>query len=413
MFQKLSAIIQPLDTTSNTNMASSTPIPGTIISVPAMPSKLVVFKVKNSKFWWTRVYMNNRYYTKSTKTTVKRQAFEAAKQLYNDALIGALNSPKAFRKTALSAIATKMLEIEKETGKKSRHTNDKCRINKMIIPYFQEQDINQITTKDIAGFVKILNNNNLAPATKKNYLSLLHKIFSFANGQQLIQAIPVFPKLNEPLITAQKRDWLEVSEYKKLNSTIRNMARQKVKFRGLEISEEMAILVNFMINSFIRPSDLKILKHNDITRQEDKKENTKWLVLTHNATKTNAHPMHSMPRAVDYYDKLLKFRQKNGQSCNPNDYVFYPQYSNRETFISTIGKAFKYVVENSELKQSTGKRIVLYSLRHTSIMLRLIKGNIDTLSLALNARTSQGMIEKYYASHLTTAHTRKKLHSFN
>ncbi len=39
-------------------------------------------------------------------------------------------------------------------------------------------------------------------------------------------------------------------------------------------------------------------------------------------------------------------------------------------------------------------------------------GNVDTLLLAKNARTSQGVIEQFYGSHLTTDQSRKQLHSF-
>jgi hypothetical protein len=39
-------------------------------------------------------------------------------------------------------------------------------------------------------------------------------------------------------------------------------------------------------------------------------------------------------------------------------------------------------------------------------------GNVDTLILAKNARTSQGVIEQFYGSHLTTDQGRKQLHSF-
>ena len=47
-------------------------------------------------------------------------------------------------------------------------------------------------------------------------------------------------------------------------------------------------------------------------------------------------------------------------------------------------------------------RITLYSLRHTSLMYRLIYGNgMDLLTLATNARTSVDMIVRFYASQLT------------
>jgi hypothetical protein len=45
-------------------------------------------------------------------------------------------------------------------------------------------------------------------------------------------------------------------------------------------------------------------------------------------------------------------------------------------------------------------------------MYRLLLGNVNTLQLAKNARTSQAMIEKYYASRLTNQMGIDELHSF-
>ena len=63
-------------------------------------------------------------------------------------------------------------------------------------------------------------------------------------------------------------------------------------------------------------------------------------------------------------------------------------------------------------QEKTDKKPTLYSLRHTSIMMRLINGNVNTLALARNARTSQAMIDKFYAAHLTTNQVREQLHGF-
>ncbi len=52
-------------------------------------------------------------------------------------------------------------------------------------------------------------------------------------------------------------------------------------------------------------------------------------------------------------------------------------------------------------KNQLDQNRTLYSLRHTSIMFRLLYGNsIDLLTLARNARTSVEMIEKFYARNL-------------
>jgi len=77
-----------------------------------------------------------------------------------------------------------------------------------------------------------------------------------------------------------------------------------------------------------------------------------------------------------------------------------------------LGRQFRELRARSMLEEKTGKNITLYSLRHTAIMLRLIIGRVDSLALARNARTSQQMVDKFYASHLTTHQVRKQLHAF-
>ena len=85
---------------------------------------------------------------------------------------------------------------------------------------------------------------------------------------------------------------------------------------------------------------------------------------------------------------------------------------NRTTAMSKLGKLFAMIFKQSKLEETTGKNLTLYSLRHSAIMYRLEKGDVDSLTLAKNARTSQAVIEKFYAAHLTTEQARVRLHSF-
>ena len=90
-----------------------------------------------------------------------------------------------------------------------------------------------------------------------------------------------------------------------------------------------------------------------------------------------------------------------------------PEFENRTTAMGKLGKIFAEIFKQSKLEETTGKNLTLYSLRHTAIMYRLEKGDVDSLTLAKNARTSQAVIEKFYAAHLTTEQARVRLHSFS
>lgn len=131
-----------------------------------------------------------------------------------------------------------------------------------------------------------------------------------------------------------------------------------------------------------------------------------------------------MPTAVPVYEKqlaLLKTRARVGKDENgnkekgfygkPKDYVFFPEYKNRTTAMAVIGRQFRKALEAAGL-QEQGELHTLYSLRHSSIMYRILKGDVDTLTLAKNARTSQAMIERFYASRLAPLMNIEKLHSF-
>ena len=119
-----------------------------------------------------------------------------------------------------------------------------------------------------------------------------------------------------------------------------------------------------------------------------------------------------MPATVGVIKRLINEKQKLKQSYRKEDYLFFPTYANRDTAMSIIARQFRHVLERTGMGERTGKNLTLYSLRHTSIMLRLMKGNVDTLILARNARTSQQMIDQFYAQHLTTDQVRRQLHAF-
>ena len=165
-----------------------------------------------------------------------------------------------------------------------------------------------------------------------------------------------------------------------------------------------------MVNSFIRPSDLRVLKFKHLQLRKEGKDT--WYALNHPATKTNANEVQAMPATVGIVKKLVEDKRKRNEPCANEDFMFLPTYSNRDTAMAVIARQFREVLKRTGLGIGTGKNLTLYSLRHTSIMLRLTKGQVDTLVLARNARTSQQMIDKFYAQHLTTDQVRRQLHAF-
>jgi hypothetical protein len=84
--------------------------------------------------------------------------------------------------------------------------------------------------------------------------------------------------------------------------------------------------------------------------------------------------------------------------------VFVPKYpDSRDHALNLLQRQFEVLIGVSGLpREVQGETRSLYSLRHSSIMYRLLYGDgINTLVLARNARTSVEMIDRFYARPLS------------
>jgi hypothetical protein len=162
---------------------------------------------------------------------------------------------------------------------------------------------------------------------------------------------------------------------------------------------EMAWVIGFMVNSFMRPTDLKFIqhKHVEIVRGEHL-----YLRLTLPETKRHKAQIVTLRPAVRIYQSLLRYREKTA-AVNREDYLFLPHIEDRDAASVVLSMNFNKILNATGLKLGElGQARSLYSLRHTAIMFRLLYGKgIDLLTLARNARTSVQMIEEFYASNLT------------
>ncbi len=385
------------------------PIKETITTIHGYPSRLVVYKIAASRFYWVRYYYNSRYYIKSTKCELLKDAKRFAVKFYEQTMLTAVSTQSTEQIKAFSAVALNFFKLTEKNTDKGVYKSNFSRYRLYLLPFFKDQNIDTITNAQVSQLVSKLQEADLQPSTIKHYLVVLRTILKYAIANGLMQSLPLFPKVSGRLRTAQKRDYLTQDELKVVVRSTERLAQQEVTVRGIPITLEMKYLIQFMVHSFIRPSDLRVLKHKHIQKMSDSK--SEWLVLRHPATKTNANEVQAMPTAVPIYERLMEFRKDSRQKTTLDDYVFFPQYENRTTAMGVISRLFSRIVEESDIKRKTDKYITLYSLRHTSIMLRIIIGKVDTLALARNARTSQAMIDKFYAAHLTTDQVREQLHA--
>jgi hypothetical protein len=315
----------------------------------------------------------------------------------------------------LQKIAEEMLVLEQikvTRGEFAMHSYSMLvsRLNKHVYHYFAGIDIQLIDHKKICDFCNYLMSLNLSSITISQYMIALRKVLLFALSKELILKVPNFPKLK---ISSNPRGGFSIQEYylllRKSKELSKLIAPQKViTHRNIkdgiycateQLPFEFVWLIRFMVNSFVRPVDIKLIQHQhiQIVRGE-----YVYLRIKLPETKKHTNQIVTLSAAVRVYEALKKHMDSKGYA-KPSDYLFLPQIQDREAAIYIIGKHFRALLEKTNLRQgSLGQNRSLYSLRHTAITYRLLYGKgIDLLTLARNARTSVEMIERFYASNLT------------
>ena len=282
-----------------------------------------------------------------------------------------------------------------------------------MLPFLRYIPPSQVTHVDLAGFVSRLTQNQLTSTTISQYLVLVRKLLKLAVRMGLLKEVPEFPQIK---VTTQPRSMLSLVEYAQLARTALKMSRtgitaptlkstdgQRERFwvapRNMLLAPDMFWAIRFMVNSFVRPGDLRQLKHKHVTVVRSEMA---YLRLNLPETKKHDKPMVTMQSAVQVYESALRYGQAQGFG-GPEDYVFLPAEKDRNYALAVLGFWFKWVMREAGLASTDDKNRprTLYCLRHTSIMFRLLYGQgIDMLTLARNARTSVQMIERFYASSL-------------
>lgn len=429
-----SQIISPVRTAANdaVNPRSRTvPITQTITPVPGYPSKLVVFKMAASKYWQARCWIDGYTHRKTTKTQSLRLAQAFARRFYEQLLAqshGCTRTDVSHDTSAaivqqrddgkgqscpqmtFAAIAAQMFAAEQarvERGEFSRGSLMvlRNRLDAHLLPRWGKTPIALITYKGLLDFVDFMSKSN-STITIGQYLVAVRKVFKQALLTGAIDALPEFPKIK---IKTASRGAFTPTEYWQILRTARRLrgtphpdTRRALRksYRLVNgdycMPPDLAWGVGFMVNSFIRPSDLKTLKHRHVEVVRGK--NT-YLRLTLPETKKHDAPIVTLFPAVRIYREIVKYQQPRGKA-NPNDYLFLPDLKDRNYALTVLSLMFNWVLSVTGYKQNAhGQPRSLYSLRHSAITFRLLYGQgIDLLTLARNARTSVEVINNHYAS---------------
>ena len=419
----------------DSGVSRTTPIKSTLTHIPNYPKKLVVYQLAASPYWWVRYYSNGKIHRRTTKETDKRKAIAAAKQFYDDVTIGnhaatprAVQAITHFADCAQAMLTAQKDKVERGGITKITHENDEWRLKKHVLPHFGKLKLAEVDYFCVERFLATLTKERLSAATVNAYVGLVRKVLSYGQLRGAITALPRLPKVKRE---DEPRGWFTVREYKRLAGvskrrigkvyevrsvtvkdedgserktlqTVRATARKKpgTMVRKITVSPDLHNAIVFMVNSFIRPTDLKHLQHKHVEVIET--EDTHYLRLSLPKSKKHDAPIVTMRYAVKVYLRQ-KAQYEDAGLAKKNDYVFMPKQPKRDVALTDLQKQMAIVLDDCGLRKGPrDEDRSLYSLRHTCIMYRLLYGEgLDLLTLARNARTSPEMIDRFYARHLS------------
>jgi len=387
----------------------SNPILDTVETVPGYPSVLKIFRVPASRYWWTHAFMDGKTITKSTKLESKQDAVKAAKDFYNNLLLKKSQDLPLIQSPTFERVAIKLKEEDENQVKSGEKKplflrNQVQLLEKDILPYFRKTHVKDISYRRLMEFKDHLHSRGLKPLSASSvakYMTAISRVLNYAWEHDLIDHLPKFPKIKT---NDNPREWFSRDQYELLKTTIQAEVRAGTVVRYHKITDELYQITLLMVNSFLRPSDLKFLKNKHIEIVEGVKPS--YLRIKPPSSKTVNAPIVTMEAAIGVYRKLLR-AQGYPKDTKPEDvadeFVVFPKLKNRDFALQTLRRQFNHVLNKAGLKfGADDKPRTIYSLRHTAIMFRLTSKaeRVDLLTLARNCRTSIDMIQRFYASHL-------------
>jgi len=398
-------------------------IVSTVAPIANYPSKLRIYLTNSSVYWQVKCFLKGKTYSKSLRTTSRSVAIRAAKEFFHQKTAEIYGSKiverlpvNNIKEITFADLVEPTLAIERARSDRGEFSKDSLtilqnRLDNTITPFFGKLPIKSIGYNEIAQFIQVLSKRFGSTITIHQHMVAVRKVLNHAYVNNLIANIPKFPQVK---IVSSPRGSYTLGEYRKLVSTarrntgvsIKNLSvnqKKKGKFNAekfLTISLELQYLIRFMVNSFVRPSDIKNLQHQHVTVVENEQT---YLRLNLPESKKHDKPIVTLRNSVFIYQRLKRLNELRGMA-KQTDYVFMPELTDRSTVLIYLGWQFKFIQELAgiEANAMNGKNRTLYSLRHTAITFRLLYGGaIDLLTLARNARTSVDMIEKFYSSNLS------------
>ena len=397
--------------------------PTDITTIKGYPDSLKLFRMPASKYWYVRMYIKGRASSgvkKSTRCEKLSDAKDFAINWYEERLL----EKRRFTNIGAESFAT---YAKKFQDRQKRQINrgeldadmfyqDKLKLDNDILPSFGSIHIAKIDYNSVDILIdELRTERNLSVSSLKKFVVCIRKVLKEAEKEGIISSVPRLPTIKTGNVNP--RPWFSPEEYKRLLDACRDLRDNPPtnldKF-DKSIAEkyraslykfdwgEMYDFIVFMIHTFLRPSEWKLLQNKHIQFHYDAEGHEQLLISVPNPKTMKSKGLTvstSTEIAADIYRNRILKRQDG-----KNDYLFFNDIRDREDYATTrISRMFRVVCQHAELDTDRfGQKHTTYSLRHSALCFQILKTKGEGLfALAKNARTSTEMLEKFYLSHLS------------
>lgn len=407
----------------------TTPIKSTITRISGLPKSAILYKCEASSFWQFRVFMEGKQRKRTTQEEELAKATKKAKLIYAEMLStvhsGETKAQPTSRKTlelvAKSLWAKNETRVRNKELHKDKVEKDKYVFERHIRPFFRDMDVKSIDGETLEEFKGFLAKRDLSPSTQLSYIQLVMALLAQAQLKRYIAHVPPKPRVR---VDDEARGYFDRAAYDKLTEAAMDNIGKTYAFknaagrvyRRVRFSGELFHLIEFMVHTYIRPTDIGVLRHRHV--HEVIRNKIKFIELRHPSTKRHRNHMLGTELAQGRYKSLIEYRKGKGWTAakergadeewtearepriGPDDYLFMPEMENRTSAMDALASQFTALLEVTGLRQDVeGKPRTLYSLRHTAIVHSIQKG-LPLEMIAANARTSSEMIRRFYGSHV-------------
>ena len=388
----------------------TTPIKSTIKHLKGMHKSAILYKCAASSLWQFRVFLEGKQRKRSTKQEEFAKAEKEAKKIYGEmmAQMGSGDAPvqpssrNTLHHIAKSLWAKNQTRIKNKELNETKVSKDTYVFERHIKPFFASYDVKDIDLDLLEQFKSHLADQGLSAATQLSYINVVMALLKEAQIKRLISVVPPKPRIKSD---DGVRGFFDDEEFEKLRKAISTYMGKTHEFksasgsiyRKTRITQELGLVVDFMVDTYIRPTDIKEIRHQDIRLVE--KSGITFLVLEHGETKLHKKNMVSAERGMIVYRRIIDYRNRE-QGFELSDYLFMPDFKNRESALQNLSTQFNAILAMTGMeKDKYDKPRTLYSLRHTAIVRSLRKG-VPIELVASNARTSADMIRRFYGVHI-------------